>query len=166
MRCCQLGPRSLAVQLRCSSLFLGIYQGTGIALSQLRRCTFNLTFSYQERERQGRSQLSSHAALCSFYSQWSRAHIGSVRYEDTGAYTCIAKNEVGVDEDISSSSLKTQLERPWSPLLPLSSLLSWLGDPAAGATATNHEPLETGVNLMSFHVFWDRGWPEVRKLCL
>lgn len=28
--------------------------------------------------------------------------IGSVRYEDTGAYTCIAKNEVGVDEDISS----------------------------------------------------------------
>lgn len=29
-------------------------------------------------------------------------HIGSVRYEDTGAYTCIAKNEVGVDEDISS----------------------------------------------------------------
>lgn len=29
-----------------------------------------------------------------------------------GAYTCIAKNEVGVDEDISSSSLKTQLEDP------------------------------------------------------
>uniref|UniRef100_H3BFB0 Follistatin like 4 n=1 Tax=Latimeria chalumnae TaxID=7897 RepID=H3BFB0_LATCH len=29
-------------------------------------------------------------------------HISSVRYEDTGAYTCIAKNEVGVDEDISS----------------------------------------------------------------
>ena len=32
----------------------------------------------------------------------SELHIGSVRYEDTGAYTCIAKNEVGVDEDISS----------------------------------------------------------------
>ncbi|XP_007899579.2 follistatin-related protein 5 [Callorhinchus milii] len=29
-------------------------------------------------------------------------HIKSVRYEDTGAYTCIAKNEAGVDEDISS----------------------------------------------------------------
>ena len=25
-----------------------------------------------------------------------------MRYEDTGAYTCIAKNEAGVDEDISS----------------------------------------------------------------
>lgn len=32
----------------------------------------------------------------------SELFIGSVRYEDTGAYTCIAKNEVGVDEDISS----------------------------------------------------------------
>ena len=32
----------------------------------------------------------------------SELYIGSVRYEDTGAYTCIAKNEVGVDEDISS----------------------------------------------------------------
>ncbi|XP_056587056.1 follistatin-related protein 4 isoform X1 [Triplophysa dalaica] len=32
----------------------------------------------------------------------SELHIGSVRYEDTGAYTCIARNEVGVDEDISS----------------------------------------------------------------
>ncbi|XP_055499233.1 follistatin-related protein 5-like isoform X1 [Leucoraja erinacea] len=29
-------------------------------------------------------------------------HIKSVRYEDTGAYTCIAKNDAGVDEDISS----------------------------------------------------------------
>lgn len=25
-----------------------------------------------------------------------------MRYEDTGAYTCIAKNDAGVDEDISS----------------------------------------------------------------
>ncbi|XP_061105258.1 follistatin-related protein 4 [Conger conger] len=32
----------------------------------------------------------------------SELHIASVRYEDTGAYTCIAKNQVGVDEDISS----------------------------------------------------------------
>ncbi|XP_062908750.1 follistatin-related protein 5-like isoform X4 [Mobula hypostoma] len=29
-------------------------------------------------------------------------HINSVRFEDTGAYTCIAKNDAGVDEDISS----------------------------------------------------------------
>ncbi|XP_074739974.1 follistatin-related protein 4 isoform X2 [Strix uralensis] len=44
----------------------------------------------------------------------SELHISSVRYEDTGAYTCIAKNEVGVDEDISSlfiedSARKTRL---------------------------------------------------------
>uniref|UniRef100_A0A8C9S4X6 Follistatin-like 4 n=1 Tax=Scleropages formosus TaxID=113540 RepID=A0A8C9S4X6_SCLFO len=38
----------------------------------------------------------------SLMANGSVLHIGSVRYEDTGAYTCIAKNEVGVDEDISS----------------------------------------------------------------
>ncbi|XP_043554675.1 follistatin-related protein 5 isoform X1 [Chiloscyllium plagiosum] len=32
----------------------------------------------------------------------SGVHISNVRYEDTGAYTCIAKNDAGVDEDISS----------------------------------------------------------------
>lgn len=46
--------------------------------------------------------------------------IGSVRYEDTGAYTCIAKNEVGVDEDISSlfveDSAKKTRKQP-SPVL-------------------------------------------------
>ena len=39
---------------------------------------------------------------CSFVANGTELLIGSVRYEDTGAYTCIAKNEVGVDEDISS----------------------------------------------------------------
>ncbi|XP_051959681.1 follistatin-related protein 4-like [Xyrauchen texanus] len=38
----------------------------------------------------------------SLLANGSELHIASVRYEDTGAYTCIAKNEVGVDEDISS----------------------------------------------------------------
>ncbi|XP_030218240.1 follistatin-related protein 4 [Gadus morhua] len=38
----------------------------------------------------------------SLIANGSELYIGSVRYEDTGAYTCIAKNEVGVDEDISS----------------------------------------------------------------
>lgn len=44
------------------------------------------------------------ATLCTLPStaNGSELHIGNVRYEDTGAYTCIAKNEVGVDEDISS----------------------------------------------------------------
>lgn len=48
----------------------------------------------------------------------SELRISSVRYEDTGAYTCIAKNDVGVDEDISSlfvedSARKTrEFERP------------------------------------------------------
>nr|XP_060634748.1 follistatin-related protein 5 isoform X2 [Anolis sagrei ordinatus] len=44
----------------------------------------------------------------------SEVHISNVRYEDTGAYTCIAKNDAGVDEDISSlfvedSARKTRL---------------------------------------------------------
>uniref|UniRef100_A0A8C1QBK5 Follistatin like 4 n=1 Tax=Cyprinus carpio TaxID=7962 RepID=A0A8C1QBK5_CYPCA len=38
----------------------------------------------------------------SLLANGSELHISSVRYEDTGAYTCIARNEVGVDEDISS----------------------------------------------------------------
>lgn len=38
----------------------------------------------------------------SFSANGSEVHISNVRYEDTGAYTCIAKNEAGVDEDISS----------------------------------------------------------------
>uniref|UniRef100_A0A672JJX5 Follistatin-like 4 n=1 Tax=Salarias fasciatus TaxID=181472 RepID=A0A672JJX5_SALFA len=50
----------------------------------------------------------------SLIANGSELFIGSVRYEDTGAYTCIAKNEVGVDEDISSlfvedSAKKTRL---------------------------------------------------------
>lgn len=40
--------------------------------------------------------------VCSLAANGSELFIASVRYEDTGAYTCIAKNEVGVDEDISS----------------------------------------------------------------
>uniref|UniRef100_A0A3B3Q6Q2 Follistatin like 5 n=1 Tax=Paramormyrops kingsleyae TaxID=1676925 RepID=A0A3B3Q6Q2_9TELE len=44
----------------------------------------------------------------------SEVHVSNVRYEDTGAYTCIARNEAGVDEDISSlfvedSGRKTRL---------------------------------------------------------
>ncbi|XP_032952635.1 follistatin-related protein 4 isoform X2 [Rhinolophus ferrumequinum] len=50
----------------------------------------------------------------SLLASGNELHISSVRYEDTGAYTCIAKNEVGVDEDISSlfiedSARKTRL---------------------------------------------------------
>ncbi|XP_067280870.1 follistatin-related protein 4 isoform X2 [Pseudorasbora parva] len=50
----------------------------------------------------------------SLLANGSELHIASVRYEDTGAYTCIARNEVGVDEDISSlfvedSARKTRL---------------------------------------------------------
>ncbi|MED6245117.1 Follistatin- protein 5, partial [Ataeniobius toweri] len=45
----------------------------------------------------------------------SEVHISNVHFEDTGAYTCIAKNEAGVDEDISSlfvedSARKTLVE--------------------------------------------------------
>uniref|UniRef100_A0A672FR27 Follistatin-like 5 n=1 Tax=Salarias fasciatus TaxID=181472 RepID=A0A672FR27_SALFA len=44
----------------------------------------------------------------------SEVHISNVHFEDTGAYTCIARNQAGVDEDISSlfvedSARKTRL---------------------------------------------------------
>lgn len=38
----------------------------------------------------------------SFPANGSEVHISNVHFEDTGAYTCIARNEAGVDEDISS----------------------------------------------------------------
>ncbi|KAM8897359.1 follistatin-related protein 4 [Spinachia spinachia] len=43
--------------------------------------------------------------------------IGSVRYEDTGAYTCIAKNEVGVDEDISSLFVEDSAKKTLANIL-------------------------------------------------
>lgn len=48
----------------------------------------------------------------------SEVHISNVHFEDTGAYTCIAKNEAGVDEDISSlfvedSARKTCMYKSW-----------------------------------------------------
>uniref|UniRef100_A0A8C5GBD0 Follistatin-like 5 n=1 Tax=Gouania willdenowi TaxID=441366 RepID=A0A8C5GBD0_GOUWI len=44
----------------------------------------------------------------------SEVHISNVHFEDTGAYTCIARNDAGLDEDISSlfvedSARKTRL---------------------------------------------------------
>ncbi|KAL2088707.1 hypothetical protein ACEWY4_015606 [Coilia grayii] len=45
------------------------------------------------------SQLSKQLTL---QANGSEVHISNVHFEDTGAYTCIAKNEAGVDEDISS----------------------------------------------------------------
>lgn len=48
----------------------------------------------------------------------SEVHISNVHFEDTGAYTCIARNEAGVDEDISSlfvedSARKTCMYKSW-----------------------------------------------------
>lgn len=52
----------------------------------------------------------------------SEVHISNVHFEDTGAYTCIAKNEAGVDEDISSlfvedSARKTRMYKSWCRFL-------------------------------------------------
>jgi len=49
--------------------------------------------------------------------------IASVRYEDTGAYTCIAKNEAGVDEDISSLFVEDSAKKTREFLLLLLLLL-------------------------------------------
>uniref|UniRef100_A0A8C0WZY8 Follistatin-related protein 4 n=1 Tax=Castor canadensis TaxID=51338 RepID=A0A8C0WZY8_CASCN len=52
----------------------------------------------------------------SLLANGSELHIGSVRYEDT-AYTCIAKNEVGVDEDISSLFIEDSARKTLANIL-------------------------------------------------
>lgn len=54
-------------------------------------------------------------------------HIGSVRYEDTGAYTCIAKNEVGVDEDISSLFIEDSARKTRESTLAFEMLTELVG---------------------------------------
>ncbi|XP_043321454.1 follistatin-related protein 4 [Cervus canadensis] len=53
----------------------------------------------------------------SLLANGTELHIGSVRYEDTGAYTCIAKNEVGVDEDISSLFIEDSARKTLANIL-------------------------------------------------
>ncbi|XP_021557677.1 follistatin-related protein 4 [Neomonachus schauinslandi] len=53
----------------------------------------------------------------SLLANGSELHIGNVRYEDTGAYTCIAKNEVGVDEDISSLFIEDSARKTLANIL-------------------------------------------------
>ncbi|KAM5300994.1 follistatin-related protein 4 [Glossophaga mutica] len=53
----------------------------------------------------------------SLLANGSELHIGSVRYEDTGAYTCIAKNDVGVDEDISSLFIEDSARKTLANIL-------------------------------------------------
>ncbi|XP_035989918.1 follistatin-related protein 4-like [Fundulus heteroclitus] len=52
-----------------------------------------------------------------FVANSSELFIASVRYEDTGAYTCIAKNEVGVDEDISSLFVEDSAKKTLANIL-------------------------------------------------
>ncbi|XP_037544187.1 follistatin-related protein 4 [Nematolebias whitei] len=61
-------------------------------------------------------QLSSTTQL-SLIANGSELFIASVRYEDTGAYTCIAKNEVGVDEDISSLFVEDSAKKTLANIL-------------------------------------------------
>lgn len=61
--------------------------------------------------------------LFSFPANGSEVHISNVHFEDTGAYTCIARNEAGVDEDISSlfvedSARKTCKLKSWCAVQP------------------------------------------------
>ncbi|KAF7206340.1 follistatin like 4 [Nothobranchius furzeri] len=61
-------------------------------------------------------QLSSSTQL-SLIANGSELFISSVRYEDTGAYTCIAKNDVGVDEDISSLFVEDSAKKTLANIL-------------------------------------------------
>uniref|UniRef100_A0AAV2JE17 Ig-like domain-containing protein n=1 Tax=Knipowitschia caucasica TaxID=637954 RepID=A0AAV2JE17_KNICA len=53
----------------------------------------------------------------SLIANGSELLIRSVRYEDTGAYTCIAKNEAGVDEDISSLFVEDSAKKTLANIL-------------------------------------------------
>ena len=69
-----------------------------------------------------------------------------------------------MDEDISSLFIEDSARKTRESTFAFELLTELVGRHwVAGAIATNHEPL---VNVMSFHVSWDRGWSEVRKLCL
>ncbi|XP_019497703.1 PREDICTED: follistatin-related protein 4 [Hipposideros armiger] len=101
----------------------------------------------------------------SLLASGNELHIGSVRYEDTGAYTCIAKNEVGVDEDISSlfiedSARKTLANILWREegtqltcsVLCLSSrvfvVFQWAISPGAAISFSRHQAVPTsGVHV-------------------
>ena len=160
MRCCQLGPGHLQFSSAVPALpTLGIYHGTDCSQPRWEAVLLTSILSVGERKAGGRSQLSRPPwALFFSTANGSELHIGSVRYEDTGAYTCIAKNEVGVDEDISSLFIEDSARKTRESTFAFELLTELVGRHwVAGATATNHEPLETGVNLMSFHVSWDRG---------
>lgn len=98
----------------------------------------------------------------------SELHIGSVRYEDTGAYTCIAKNEVGVDEDISSLFVEDSARKTRESPLAFELFTELVGRAGCQggksltrANAVNREPLKTG-ELSSPSVLKpaDRGCPE------
>ena len=124
MRCCRLGPRSLAVQLRCSSPSW-VYIRVLIALSLLRGCTFNLNaFNRREKDR-GRSQLSRPPCTLFFLQPMGASSTSAVSGMKTqGHIPALPKMKWVWMKIFPPSSLKTQLERPVSPLLPLSSLLS------------------------------------------
>ncbi|XP_054907360.1 follistatin-related protein 4 isoform X5 [Poeciliopsis prolifica] len=53
----------------------------------------------------------------SLIANGSELFIASVRYEDTGAFTCIAKNEAGVDEDISSLFVEDSAKKTLANIL-------------------------------------------------
>lgn len=81
----------------------------------------------------------------------SELHIGSVRYEDTGAYTCIAKNEVGVDEDISSLFIEDSARKTCESSLVsklLTEMIGCVGWQGRSPTDQGHsqESFKTGVN--------------------
>nr|XP_023647856.1 follistatin-related protein 5-like isoform X2 [Paramormyrops kingsleyae] len=53
----------------------------------------------------------------SLQANGSEVHVSNVHFEDTGAYTCIAKNEAGVDEDISSLFVEDSARKTMANIL-------------------------------------------------
>jgi hypothetical protein len=78
-------------------------------------------------------------------------HIGSVRYEDRGEYTCITKNEVGMDKDISFLFIEDSARKTCESSLVsklLIEMIGCVGWQGRSPTDQGHsqESFKTGVN--------------------
>lgn len=81
----------------------------------------------------------------------SELHISSVRYEDTGAYTCIAKNEVGVDEDISSLFIEDSARKTRESTLAFDLFTELVGSVGCqGPQPPTMSPQKTEVKPIAF----------------
>ncbi|KAK2498594.1 hypothetical protein MC885_018481 [Smutsia gigantea] len=103
------------------------------------------------------SQMSKQLSLL---ANGSELYISSVRYEDTGAYTCIAKNEVGVDEDISSLFIEDSARKTHTMQSPQEGPTCQIGWGGGGQCQTQVTHTEKQIQKLIFDFPWPLGLSE------